>query len=106
FLRERNIGWREDSSNASLTFARNRIRHELLPALEREWNPSLAETLAHTADWAFEEESYWDAEVDRLAAAHLTLKPPADFVRADHVRDLPLAVARRLVRRAIEMVKG
>jgi tRNA(Ile)-lysidine synthase len=106
FLRDRNITWREDSSNASLNFARNRIRRELLPALEREWNPAIAETLAHTADWAFEEESYWDAEVDRLTAAHFTVKPPAVFVRADHLRELTLAAARRLVRRAIEMVKG
>ena len=106
FLRERNITWREDSSNASLGFARNRIRRVLLPALEREWNPAIAETLAHTADWAFAEESYWDAEVDRLAAAHLNVKSPAVFVRADLMRELPLAAARRLIRRAIEMVKG
>ena len=33
YLRERGIAWREDSSNASLRFARNRIRHELLPQL-------------------------------------------------------------------------
>ena len=33
FLRERGIGWREDSTNASLMFARNRLRHELLPQL-------------------------------------------------------------------------
>lgn len=106
FLRERNIPWREDSSNASLNFARNRIRRQLLPALAREWNPAIVETVAHTADCAFEEETYWEQEVNRLAAAHLTLKPPAVFVRADLVGELPLAVSRRLVRRAIEMVKG
>ena len=68
FLRERNIVWREDSSNASLDFARNRIRRELLPMLQREWNPAITEMLAHTADWALEEESYWETEIDRLAA--------------------------------------
>jgi tRNA(Ile)-lysidine synthase len=106
FLRERNIAWREDSSNASLDFARNRIRRELLPRLEREWNPALSEMLAHTADWALEEEAYWDAEISRLAGEYLTAKPPAVFVRSDRLRELPAAAARRLVRRAIEMVKG
>ena len=106
FLRDRNMPWREDSSNARLDFARNRIRHELLPRLAREWNPGIAETLANTADWAREEESYWDAEIDRLAAAHLTLKPPAMFLRAELLSGLPPAAARRLVRRVIEMVKG
>ena len=106
FLRERNIAWREDSSNASLDFARNRIRHELLPMLQREWNPAIAETLAHTADWALEEESYWDAEVDRLATEHIIVKPPAIFLRVDRLGDLPPAAARRLIRRGIEMIKG
>src|SRR5579885_1855165 len=31
WLRERGIPWREDSSNADLAFARNRIRRQLLP---------------------------------------------------------------------------
>ena len=106
FLRERKIAWREDSSNASLDFARNRIRRELLPMLERDWNPAIAETLAQTADWALEEESYWAGQIDRLTAEHLTVKPPAVFLRADRLRQLPVAAARRLVRRAIEMVKG
>ena len=75
YLRERAIPWREDASNASLAFARNRIRHELLPQLQRDWNPALAETLAHTADWAFEEEAWWTAEIERLAAIHLQIKP-------------------------------
>ena len=96
FLRERNIAWREDSSNTCLDFARNRIRRELLPMLEREWNPAIAETLANTADWALEEESYWAQEVDRLAAEQLTVHPPAVFLRADRLSQLPAAVARRL----------
>jgi len=106
FLHERNIAWREDSSNACLDFARNRIRRDLLPMLARDWNPAIGETLAHTADWALEEERYWEQEIDRLAAEHITVKPPAVFLRGDTLSQLPPAAARRLVRRALEMVKG
>ena len=42
WLRERGIDWREDSTNHSTDFARNRIRHELLPQLTRDWNPESA----------------------------------------------------------------
>jgi tRNA(Ile)-lysidine synthase len=105
-LRQRNIAWRLDSSNACLDFDRNRIRHELLPLLQREWNPAIAEMLAHTADWALEEESYWQAEMDALAAQYLTIKPPMVFLRADQLTGLSSAAARRLLRRAIETVKG
>jgi len=106
FLRDRNIAWRQDSSNACLDFARNRIRHQLLPMLQREWNPAISEMLAQTADWALEEESYWEAEIDRLAGEFLITKAPVVLVRTDTLRDLPSAAARRLLRRAIETVKG
>ena len=58
--------WREDSSNRHLTFTRNRIRHELLPLLEG-WNPRLREHLAQMAALARDEESWWQAELVRLA---------------------------------------
>jgi tRNA(Ile)-lysidine synthase len=107
FLRERGIAWREDSTNRSLQFARNRIRHELLPQIAREWNPAIAETLANTADWALAEEAWWDAEIERLASQHLTAADDgAILLRADLLAALPLAVARRLVRRAMELAKG
>jgi len=106
FLRERGIAWREDSTNSSLQFARNRIRHELLPQIAREWNPAIGDTLANTADWALAEESWWDAEIERLASRHFTASNDAILLRADMLAALPLAVARRLVRRAMELVKG
>ncbi|MBZ5618819.1 MAG: tRNA lysidine(34) synthetase TilS [Acidobacteriia bacterium] len=106
FLRERGIPWREDATNASPRFARNRIRHGLLPELASKWNPRIQETLAHTADWALAEEAYWEAEIDRIAAGRLQKRDGALLVRVDSLAVLPLAVARRLVRRAMEMVKG
>jgi tRNA(Ile)-lysidine synthase len=106
YLQARGIAWRHDSTNASRAFARNRIRHELLPQLIRDWNPTLTETLAHTARWAQAEESYWDGELARLAAAHLVLEPPAVLLSVDSLAVLALAVRRRLLRRAAELAKG
>jgi tRNA(Ile)-lysidine synthase len=106
YLRDNEIAWREDSSNASRDFARNRIRHELLPSLILDWNPALVENLAHTAQWAQDEEAYWDTEMDRLVAALVTIRPPAILLRSGDLCSLPPAVARRLVRRAVELAKG
>jgi tRNA(Ile)-lysidine synthase len=105
-LRERGIAWRNDSTNASAAFARNRIRHELLPQLTRDWNPALPETLAHTADWAQAEEAFWESEMVRLEPVHLIFEPPAVLIQTGALGNLPLAVARRLVRRAVELAKG
>jgi len=107
WLRERGIPWREDSSNASLEFARNRIRHLLLPQLAREWNPAIVETLAQTGDWALAEEAYWRDQIDRLAAEHLEASRPDGSVllRVEALRSMPVAAARRLVRYAMELAK-
>ncbi len=106
FLRERGIPWREDSSNREPRFARNRIRHELLPRLKQDWNPRLTEALAHLADLAYEEERWWAAEIARLAKRMLVTSPGAVEVSVRDLAGLPRAVARRLVRHAIRLVKG
>jgi tRNA(Ile)-lysidine synthase len=95
YLRSRGIEWREDATNREPRFARNRIRHELLPRLERDWNPRIGEALAHLADLAFEEERWWSQQV----------LPEGEF-RASELAALPRALARRALRRAIAAAKG
>jgi tRNA(Ile)-lysidine synthase len=55
--------WREDSSNADDHFTRNRVRKLVVPLLEKEFNPSVAENLAELAEIARGEEDYWDNEI-------------------------------------------
>ena len=57
--------WREDATNAETTYTRNRIRHDVLPVLAGV-NPRVAEQLAHVAEIARDEESWWEAELQRL----------------------------------------
>lgn len=49
FLQSRKLKWREDASNADDAMKRNRVRHELIPLLERRFNPRIREILARTA---------------------------------------------------------
>ena len=50
YCQQNHLHWREDASNASLTFTRNRIRHRLLPALQS--SHDLTEPLAGLAQAA------------------------------------------------------
>jgi len=106
FLRSRAILWREDSTNASLQFARNRIRHVLIPQIARDWNPAIVEALANVADWAQAEESKWDTEIQRLASENLITADGAVLLDSDWLRSVNLATARRVVRHAIRVVRG
>jgi tRNA(Ile)-lysidine synthase len=63
YLRDIDQSWREDSTNADHHFTRNRVRKVLLPLIEKEFNPRIAEGLAELAEIAREEEDYWDNEV-------------------------------------------
>jgi tRNA(Ile)-lysidine synthase len=49
FAKENNIVWREDQSNTSTKYVRNKIRHAILPVL-KEINPSLLETFSKTLE--------------------------------------------------------
>jgi tRNA(Ile)-lysidine synthase len=61
YLSEKNIPWREDSTNTDTRFFRNRVRHRLIPLLNESfpnWRTAvtaLAETQSLTADFIKEE---------------------------------------------------
>ncbi len=54
-----------DSTNASTDYTRNRIRLQLLPQLQKEYNPRLKETLARLASSAREDDDYLSALAER-----------------------------------------
>jgi tRNA(Ile)-lysidine synthase len=63
FLKDIGQPWREDSSNRDPKFTRNRVRQILMPLLERDFNPSVPETIAELAEIARGEEDYWENEL-------------------------------------------
>jgi tRNA(Ile)-lysidine synthase len=63
YLKDLKQPWREDSSNADSKFTRNRVRSLVLPLLQREFNPAVAENFAELAEIARDEEDYWENEV-------------------------------------------
>lgn len=74
YLARWGLAWVEDESNADLHFARNRLRHVVLPALEA-INPGVVATLCRNAElWA--EEAGRLVALDADAVAWLALAPP------------------------------
>jgi tRNA(Ile)-lysidine synthase len=105
WLRQRGIAWREDETNRDPTYARNRLRHEILPLLRDSFNPQLDQALANLATLARDEEGYWEAEIAGLIQQPTTNNQPL-VLPVSQLSEAPPALARRLVRRAVEIVKG
>ena len=61
FLKSRRQPWREDASNAADFALRNRVRHELLPLLEKRLNPAVRQALLRLADIAAAEDAVMSA---------------------------------------------
>ena len=97
YLHERDISYREDGSNADRRFMRNRIRHELIPLLERDFQARAKKVLARAAATLAEEY----ALLESAAPAVLDIKTSGrkvSFSRAEAVALPPLVLARELRR--------
>ncbi|HUI06563.1 MAG TPA: tRNA lysidine(34) synthetase TilS [Verrucomicrobiae bacterium] len=95
YLRERGLPYREDASNADTRFTRNRIRHELLPLLEREYNPAIRDVLLNTAEILRDEDFYL---LHHVAQRFYMAVCQNDTVNVKALANCPTAVQRRLLR--------
>ena len=102
YLQSVGQSWREDKSNRDLRHARNRVRHGILPRLERNLNPAVREALAETAEIARAEEDYWDQQVARVLPEVYQNSADRAVAKIQALEGLPLALRRRLVRRFAE----
>jgi len=96
---------RIDASNLSLSPLRNRIRHQLLPLLES-YNPQVAEALLRTARIAGDDLAFFDKETDRLWGKIVQKQGNTITLDKERFLELPSALKRYLLRRAIEDLLG
>ena len=62
YLSERDQPFCDDETNRDVAIPRNRVRHELIPYVEREFSPGIVEVLAREADQAREDELHLQKE--------------------------------------------
>lgn len=119
-------GWREDASNQDTQRLRTRIRHQILPLIERELQPAIAAHLGRLAEMAREDEAFWSALVAErlgaivrrktdptkhtenagLAVRWADLLAPLPWVGGEASDDARMAVSRRLVRGVVGQLRG
>ncbi len=107
YCRHHNLPTRRDSSNFQVKYLRNRVRLELIPLLEKNYNPGLEETLNRLGEICREENEYLDKHA-REALRRARVGPVENGVALDRKQllSLPRAILRRLVRMAWSEVCG
>jgi len=128
YLLTLNQSWREDATNQDTSRMRARIRHQLLPLLQQDFEPATVALLARLAGLAREEETFWRALEKERFAALVSREPGGGFSLgiADLLSPLPplasesrdarrnvgfpqapvLALTKRLVRRIFFELRG
>jgi tRNA(Ile)-lysidine synthase len=69
YLQELGQPYRDDSSNRAVAYTRNRIRLELLPLLERDYNPRVRESLLRLAQIAGQSEDFLGQQAEAVLGA-------------------------------------
>ncbi len=110
FCQEFHLPIWEDSTNQDVKYARNRIRQELIPYLQANFNPNVESALAQTAELL-------QAEVEYLEQAAQHLRETATEEKAGNEKDsfslklnrqilqkAPLALQRRVMRQVLQQI--
>jgi len=121
YLAARGQDWREDSTNLDTSRLRARIRQNLLPQLERDFQPQIVAGLGRLAELSREDAAFWEL-LAAERAAQLTEKtsrgaairaadllaplPSATVSQAPARSDALAALRKRLVRRIVADLKG
>ena len=107
YLREKGQDWREDASNRDTTRLRARLRHQLLPLIERDFAPEIVERLTNLAELQSGEEEFWNALVEEQVKASLAQSGGEISIGIEQLlsplpqlaqrRDASLALSRRMI---------
>lgn len=90
------ITWWEDPQNADPRFTRSRVRHTVMPTLERELGPGVAQALARTADQLRDDMGF----IEPIALSAHGRARVEGGIDLDEIDDVGEAIRSRVVRAA------
>ncbi len=95
-----------DPMNHDPRYARVRVRLNLLPKLEQEIGPGIAEALVRTAEQLREDDEVLSRLADAVYSQIVTTKSNAIQIGVEAFRAQPLAIRHRLIARALDVLEA
>jgi tRNA(Ile)-lysidine synthase len=106
YLVSRGAAWVEDDTNLDVANPRNRIRHHVLPELERAYGGPVAASLARAAELAREDGAWLDEVADRRYASLVVERSSSIEIDRGQLAGEPPPIARRVLLRALRALAG
>ncbi|CAB1079369.1 tRNA(Ile)-lysidine synthetase (EC [Olavius algarvensis Delta 1 endosymbiont] len=106
YIAEKKLTCVADASNSDLSFRRNRIRHHLIPELEKSYNPAIIKTLNRLGAILRSEDQWIERLLRNDFSDCISVEAPGIVrINLKPLQGLDLAARRRIVRRAILTAK-
>ncbi len=103
FLKETGSAYREDSSNDSAVFLRNRVRGELIPFLKDKYNPRIEQNLVRMAEIIRRDDDLICGYIHAImASSHVQKRKNEVSFSAEYFRELHAALGYRLIKALLE----
>ncbi|MFW6104314.1 MAG: tRNA lysidine(34) synthetase TilS [Candidatus Bipolaricaulota bacterium] len=107
YIEARGLDYRRDKTNKNTDFLRNRIRHELIPELEDNYNPKVVENLTRMAELAKEAHSFIEDRADDVSRdIRITKKIDGTCFDRAKFSALNTYLQKAVIRKLISKVKG
>jgi tRNA(Ile)-lysidine synthase len=101
-----NLSYRVDSTNLTPRLRRNKIRMELLPLLESEYNPQIVTLLNQFADRARDDEATLEKTARERSFAWRVREGQEEKIPIRALEEFPPALARRVLRQMLQSVNS
>ena len=106
YLHAQKLSYRHDATNDDPRFLRNRIRHQLLPLLRREYNPNISALFVQLAEQCRTDAAFLQQAARRLWKRLVRPTPGQLRLRMELLLRQPEALQRQLIRMAITSLQG
>jgi len=107
YCRRHDLVTRLDSSNLKTEYMRNQVRLELLPILEKKYNPNFVDSLNRLAEICRDEDDYLEHQAEEVFfRARISSAGDILCLDAGKLSAVPQALLRRVIRRAWTEICG
>jgi len=107
FLKQKGIPWKEDSTNKSVNFLRNRVRQILIPKLLEEFDPHLVKKIIKTTEIFRDDDILLEKlTIDKFNEISIKTDKNKVLLDSNRLKELRVSLKRRVVRYALKTIQG